>query len=354
MTNKQNNTRPRRLALRIILITVAVLAAIALVLAGVYYALYRRGRDSLLGHSGSIETPESLVDNAEDEGRLVTYEGETYLYNENVVSFLVLGVDKADINADASYGNNGQADSLFLATLDTITGAVKLIPLSRETMTDVNVYASDGSYIGIKKLQLCLAYAYAATPEEGCENVCRSVQRLLYGMPIDGYVAIDLDGLKALNSAVGGVQVTALEDLTFYHSPDDVTQIQKGQTVTLNDKTVIPYIQHRGDDVNANNRRMQRQQQFLNEFIRVAASKVKGNFTLLEKYYNAVKPYAVSDLTLSEITYLASTYLVGGQRSLEYLSVTGDTTLGEEYVEFYPDETSLYEAVLAAFYTKAE
>ena len=263
MTN-QPNDRPHRRGLRITLIALAVIAAIALVLGSVAYALYWSGRASLMGHDSNIDAPDSLIDNAEGDGLTVTYKGEDYVYNKNVVSLLFMGVDKSNIEADSQYGKNGQADSLFLATLDTKSGFTHIIPLSRETMTEVNVYASGGAYLGTETLQLCLAYAYASSPKEGCENVCRSVQRLLYNVPIDGYVAIELNGVKALNTAVGGITVTAPEDLTFHHSPTDVTRIKKGQTITLNSKTVIPYIQHRADDVNANNRRMQRQQQFLN------------------------------------------------------------------------------------------
>ncbi len=349
MTNERNNPPSHRRAWRIALISLAVIAALALVLASVYYALYWKGRASLMDRDNSLAAPESLVDNAEEEGKLITYKGTTYRYNESVVSLLFMGVDKADIQSDGGYGKNGQADSLFLAALDTRNGSAKIIPLSRETMADVNLYDVNGQFIGTKSTQLCLAYAYAANAEEGCENVIRSVGRLLYGMPIDGYIAIDFDGVKALNNAVGGVTVTSPEDI------DDAfgqRVISKGQTVRLNNNSVIMYIQKRGDDVDANNRRMLRQKQFLNEFIRIAANKVKSNFTLLEKYYNAVKPYAVSDLTFSEITYLASTYLVGGQRAIEYLSVIGESHLEGEHVEFTPDETSLYEAVLSAYYTK--
>lgn len=353
MTNEQNNRPIHRRALRAVPILLAILAALALVLAGVYYALYWRGRASLFDRNNSIALPESLVDNAEEEGRLITYKGETYRYNESVVSLLFMGVDKTDIQADGGYGKNGQADSLFLATLDTDNGAVKIIPLSRESMVDINLYDADGKFLGTEDRQLCLAYAYGATAEEGCENTCRSVGRLLYGMPIDGYIAIDLDGVKALNNAVGGVEVSVLDDIKIYHE-GNLHHLVVGETVRLNDTTVLPYIQRRDDDLNANDRRMQRQKQFLGEFIRIAAKNIKSDFTLLEKYYNAAKPYAVSDLTLSEITYLASTYLVGGQPAIEYLPVSGESKLEGEHVAFHANETSLYEAVLAAFYTKAE
>ena len=351
MTNEQNNRPIRRRVLRAMLTVLAVLAALALVLASVWYALYWRGRVSLFENDNSIDTPESLVDNAEEEGKFITYKGETYRYNESVVSLLFMGVDKNDINADGGYGKNGQADSLFLATLDTDNGAIKIIPLSRESMVDINLYDADGKFLGTENRQLCLAYAYGADAKEGCENTVRSVGRLLYGMPIGGYVAIDFDGVKALNKAVGGVEVSVLEDIEIYHEGIHHNLV-KGQTARLNDITVLPYLQRRGDDLDANDRRMQRQKQFLGEFIRVAAKNVKGNFTLLERYYTAVKPYTVSDLSLSKITYLAGTYLVGGQTAIEYLPVTGESKLEGEHVGFHPDQESLYEAVLAAFYTK--
>ncbi len=349
MTNGQTNHPIRRRILRAALIILAVLTALALIAVSVYYALYWRGRADLFDRNNRIETPDSLIDNADDEGKHITYKGEEYRYNEAVVSLLFMGVDKADIQADGGYGENGQADSLFLAALDTANGNVKVIPLSRESMVDVNLYDADGQFIGTQKRQLCLAYAYGATAEEGCENTSRSVARLLYGMPIDGYVAVDFEGVKALNKAVGGVTVTPKETLK---DARGTVLFNKGKPVRLNEESVLNYIRLRDDDADANNRRMQRQKDFLNEFITLAAKNVKKNFTLLEKYYNAAKPYTVSDLTLSEITYLTSTYLVGGQRAITYLSVTGESKQEGESIAFYADETSLYEAVLAAFYTK--
>ena len=336
-----------RRARSIVFGVVGALAAAALVLAGVYYALFWQGRSSLFERNESIVTPESLVDAAENEGQRITYKGEAYRFNDAAVSMLFMGVDKTDVQQNGTYGRNGQADSLFVATLDTKSGEIKVIPLSRESMVDVNMYAVDGNFVGIQNQQLCLAYAYGATGEESSENVIRSVKRLLYGMPIDGYVTLDMDGVAVLTDAVGGVKVTALENITRW---DESVIIKKGNAVVLDSDTVLRYICKRDNDVDANNRRMQRQRQFLNEFINTAAGKVKKNFTLLEKYYNAAKPYIVSDLSLSEVTYLASTYLVGGQVEIRYLNVTGQTKMGTEHVEFYPDQTSLYEAVLNAFY----
>ena len=34
--------------------------------------------------------------------------------------------------------------------------------------------------------------------------------------------------------------------------------------------------------------------------------------------------------------------------------IPGETRMGEEYLEFYPDETALYEMILDIFYTEVE
>lgn len=341
--------KPRRW-LRVLIAVVAAFAAAALLLTGVYYWLYTQGRLTLRRGAGDISAPESMVDAVEDDGMTVQYRGASYRYNEDVVSVLFLGVDKKTVSRNEGYGRNGQADSLFLAAIDTKSGAVRILPLTRESMVDVDIIGVGGGYAGVEKTQLCLAYAYGATGDESCRNVARSVSRLLYGVPVDAYVAIDLQGVKTLTNAVGGVPVTALE--TFQAGNFSFVQ---GQKVTLKGNNAEAYIRYRKDSVDGNSLRMKRQQQFLEAFFQKAKSQIKSNFTVVGTYYNTAKPYIVSNLTLSQITYLAGSGLTSGDdRGIEYISITGETVKGEKFVEFYPDATSTYEAVLAAFYTRVE
>ena len=346
MTSPQTKTTSRRV-LKIILIVLAVIAVALGAVAGGYTWLYYQGQRSLHA-SGDISTPSHLVDDA--DGDLVVYQGKTYRYNDNITAILVMGVDKQDIQTDSQYGENGQADSLFLMAMDTQSGAVHMIPISREVMVDVNLYAADGTYSGVKKTQLCLAYAYAASGEEGCRNVARSVSRLLYGVPVEKYMAIDLAGLSALTDVIGGVPVTTLEDLEL-----DGTLVKKGQTLTLNGKQAINYIRERDQDTEANVRRMARQKQFLTSFMDQAGQLLQTNMSRLPGLYNTAKPYVVSNVTLSELTYLATNILPGGNwRRPSYHTITGQSVLGERYVEFYADSASVYEAVLATFYTEID
>lgn len=332
---------------KVLLGILAALLAVAVLLGGVYAWLYNAGRQALFSKNDPISAPTSLVEM--DDNDQVIYNGETYQYNDKVTAILFMGVDKSDIQQNTHYGNNGQADSLFLAAIDTATGAIRIIPLSRESMVDVNLYAADGTYLGVEKSQLCLAYAYGNTAEKSCENVVRSVKRLLYGVPIASYIAIDLEGIQAMTDAIGGLRVTAMEDISLPPHLD----VKKGQTVHLTGKAAQLYIQYRGQDVQANNRRMQRQKQFLGAFISSAGSSLKKDFTKLTTYYNTAKPYVVSDLTISQITYLASCALGGNSwQAPTYIPITGNTMMGEKYVEFYADPTAAYEAVLQAFYTK--
>ncbi len=346
MTNPQNKPTPRRV-LKILLIVLAVIAITLAAVAGGYAWLYYQGRQSLHA-SGNISTPSHLVDGV--DGDLVIYQGKTYQYNHNITAILVMGVDKQNIQTDGQYGENGQADSLFLMAMDTQSGAVHMVPISREAMVDVNLYAMDGSYSGVEKTQLCLAYAYAASGEEGCRNVTRSVSRLLYGVPIEKYVAIDLAGLSTLTDVIGGVPVTTLEDLEL-----NGTLVKKGQTLTLNGKQAINYIQERDQDTEANVRRMARQKQFLTSFMDQAGQLLQENMSRLPGLYNTAKPYIVSNVTLSELTYLATNTLPGGNwRRPSYHTITGQSVLGEKHVEFHADSASVYEAVLATFYTPVD
>lgn len=344
------HSRPRRRGIRILLAVVAAIAVAALLLTGGYWYLRQQGRLSFLRRRGGIDSPSSAVSTDADDPDLITYQGKTYRYNENIVSLLFLGVDKKDVQANEGYGKNGQADSLFLAALDTGTGRVRIIPLTRESMVDVDLYTVEGNYAGTQKLQLCLAYAYGSTGEDCSRNVARSVSRLLYGIPVDAFVTIDLQGVQKLTDAVGGVSVEALESFT-----TEGYTFRQGKSVTLRGAGAEAYIRYRTSTVDGNTKRMKRQQQFLSAFFNQAKAKLRSNITLIGSYYNVTKPYIVSDLTLPQITYLATSGLAGGTgNGLEYIQIAGETVQGAEFVEFYPDQSSAYEAVLAAFYTPAE
>ena len=204
--------------------SVAAVLVIILAIVALFQGFRMRGKEALF-RNVAVETeklPEekqSGDDRAKiacEQGKEVTYQGEKYVYNEDLVSILFLGVDKKafEEGGTAGDGKAGQADALFLLVLDTKTGKSRLIAISRDTMTDVNVYSDLGNFIGTEKLQLCLAYTYGDGKEKSCENTVRAVSRLFYRMPVAAYAALDLDAIAVLTDAVGGVEVTVTKDLT--------------------------------------------------------------------------------------------------------------------------------------------
>ncbi len=328
---------------KVFIIILSIILAAILIVTATVLILIKQGEKKLVDNTGiNIEQNEEIF--VEDD--IITYNDSRYQINENVTSILFIGVDKRKINEDKEIGSNGQADTLFLACLDTKTNDIKIIPVSRESMVDFDLFDKSGKFAGTKNGQICLSFAYSNDAKGGSENVKNAVSRLLCGVNINSYVAVDLGAIVALTSEIGGVELTSLET---------VSRFKKGEKVNLQGYDAFYYLQSRGTDVDANNRRQARQKQFLKAFATKMGNNVVSDFTKLVKYYNIASPYFTSDLDLSEITYLAKTCLskdIG--EKVEYLNISGETKIGEKYVEFYPDENSIYEAVLEAFYVKID
>lgn len=331
---------------KITLIVLAVLLAIALLLVGTFFILSFIGKSQFHKQDTHIVAPDVII---QDENT-ISYKDKKYVLNKNVISILVIGVDRDNIDEDLGIGNNGQADVIFVATIDTKTKKSHIIPISRETMVDVNQYATNGKYTGVKQEQLCLAYAYGSTPEQCSENVMASVRRLLYGINISSYVTIEMEGLERLTDLVGGINVTCLEDMWTKR-----LAASKGEKLLLNGTQATAYIQYRGDDDEANARRMERQKQFLSALLNKTGNSVVNNFSNLTKYYNDLSPYFSTNVTFAQITYLAQNCLsLNFGDALNYKNIEGKLVQGEKWIEFYHDEETTIQTIIDIFYTPVD
>lgn len=327
---------------KIALIILAVFLALILIFVSAFLILSAIGKHQFHKDDTHISTDSITV----EDDKTISYNGKSYTLNKNIVSVLVLGIDRDNINQNLGTGKNGQADVIFVATIDTKTKKACIIPISRETIVDVNLYTKDGNFAGTKKEQLCLAYAYGTTPEECSKNIMTSVQRLLCGININSYVTIEMDGVSKLTDMVGGVQVTCLEDIV-----NTKIQFYKGNKISLNGTNAMTYIQYRGDDLEANQRRMQRQKQFLSALMNSTGNAVLNDFSNLTKYYNTLSPYFSTNVSFPQITYLAQNCLtLNFGDALDYKTIDGTLTQGEDWVEFYADEDSVIQAVIDVFY----
>lgn len=334
-----------------------ILVLILLLLVVLFLALKVLGENAMLGRKDEeveVTAPEQEDIILEDEGETITYKGETYLYNENVTAVLCMGIDREDIEGNVStIGQSGQADMLMLAILDTENGNVNLWNISRDSMTDVDIYNVDGDYIRTENLQACLAYAYGDGQKTSCENTVRAVSRLLYGMPIQSYAAIDLDAIRPLNDAVGGVEV-------MIHEEDILPpRFKPGTTVLLQGDDVEAYVRSRrteqpDEPIDTNNNRMARQRQYMMNFIQKALHMTKEDLTTPVKLFNIAMEddHMVTNLNMQKVAYLTTVFSKVNFTEESFRTVPGEVVAGEEYAEFHVDDEALYQMILDTFYVK--
>lgn len=328
-----------------------LIAFLVVILSGfiTIFVLIQKGKSSLLDVESMQINPGSNVSqvDVEDDGKTVEFNGKKYQYNENMTAILCIGVD-TDKFSDAAdvKGKNGQADALFLYAMDTKTGKSTLIPISRDSMVDVDMYSGDGNYLSSSKKQLCLAYAYGDGKHTSCENTVKSVSRLFYGLPINSYVAIDLKAIEVLSKKVDGVPVVPDEDFSY-----NGYSFYKGKKTNLKGIDARMFVQGRDQSkLDSNLNRMARQKQFVTSFFGKAIAKTKEKITFPIDVYNSTKEYFITDLDVAEISFLASC-VVKNNVNLEYKSIKGSMKMGKEFAEYHADDESVYSAVLEVFYT---
>ncbi len=353
---KKKKTSP----LKVFGIIAGVLIAILVIIAAVLTILMFKGQKAALGANKEVENivvpaeveEEATVETDSDENTYIFYNGKKYIYNDKVTTILFAGIDQHADEQLGTFGTAGQADTIFTAALNTETGKYKLMAISRDTMTDVNILDKNGKFIGTEKQQVCLAYAYGDGKEGSCENLKRSVSRILLGVPVNSYAAIDLDAIPILNDGVGGVEVTVNEDLTRYNP-----SLWLGASLTLDGKQAETFVRARDiyGDENQNNLRMERQKIYLTSFIQKTLALTKQDIKTPLRLYNSVSDYMVTDIDTSMITYYTSVFLKTGFSAEENLiKLPGTTTASDKYAEYYIDSSALFDIVLDTYYTEVK
>jgi len=334
----------RSLPLKILRAAAVVIAILLISIAAIWLLLNNIGRWKVMGdQSGVVENDYAV---SQDEGKTLDYSGVTYKRNENLVSIALLGVDKEELGTtDGIVGTAGQADTIMVVVFDVKTGDTKIISIPRDSMAIVDLYSTDGSYVGEKTLQICLAHAYGNGTDTSCENVIASIGRLLYGIPINLYASLDLSGISALNDAVGGVTVEALESFG---------RFKKGDIVTLDGAEAVDYVRHRDTlRLDSDSDRRDRQIQYSRAYVSKAAKQALGSFSVVSSLYNKATYYSYTNVTLSMATYFATTFLSKGVSFDKIYPLRGEIKLGESgLAEFYVDEKLAFETVLEVYYTK--
>ncbi len=278
----------------------------------------------------------------------VKYNGTIYDYNEDIMTFLVMGIDKMDEEVTEVYGeiDGGQADALFLVVFNPHDRTTKVIGINRNTMTDVEIYDEYGNYMTTYEAQIAVQHGFGDGLEESCELQQRAVSNLFYQLPIHGYAAVNMSAITTINDAVGGVEVTPEQDFSI-----DGYDFYEGQPVLLEGEQAFAYL--KGRDVNqigSADKRLARQKQYLTAFINKVKASAKSNPTLAVDIYKAISMQMTTNVTVDEVSYLATTVADYDFGVDNFYLLKGQTMMGEKFEEFYPDEDAKYQMFLDIFY----
>ena len=229
----------------------------------------------------------------------------------------------------------------MVISLDKSNETVRVLQVSRDTMTDVDLFDVSGKYYTTVKAQIATQYAYGNGVQSSCFATKKTVSELLYDLPMDGYLSLNLSAISILNDAVGGVTVTVPEDYT-----DIDPAFTEGTTITLTGEQAEKDVRKRDITVlGSNNGRMQRQMQYIPALIQSIRKKVGSGGDYYKMLEPILEPYMATDLSADQINQLGRYEFL--EDETEYLQ--GEMKQGE-HDEFYVDEKNLQEILIKMFY----
>lgn len=341
---------------------------LALIGAGIWFFFLREGapvlaktesagasQNAVAPVSGEIREPETVqqseadyveINTLDDFGKekwnegLIRYRGKFYRYKENLQNYLFLGIDNDGIVEPAADGiSGGQSDAMFLLVVDHAKQEVSIIAINRNTIVPIDVYDREGNFIVQMDLQICLQHGYGDGMKLSCMRSVEAVDRLFRGIPISGYISLNMGGLADVNDAIGGVELTPIESI----KRGEIV-LQKGEPLTLSGEQAYVYLRTRDvDEFGSANGRLERQEQYIKAFI----AKLMQNPSLGNKLYEAGKDYMVASIDLPK--------LINSTKDMTFdddhmYNIVGDTEFADGFERYNVNEQALIELILTVFY----
>lgn len=274
---KRTKTKKKRKGLRIFL---WIVLGIFLVLGGIVgYAVYQT--------KSTMDTIYEPV--AGKTAKPVELDGN------NPFSVLILGIDQRE-------GDVGRSDTTMVATVNGTTNKAQMLSIPRDTRAEIIGHNSTN--------KINAAYAYG-----GVKMAEDTVTNFLNGIPINYYIKINMEGLKDLVDAVGGVEVYNDMDISLKDK-----EFKKGN-VTLNGTDALAYVRIRKTDARGDFGRQMRQQEVIQAVVeKVATTQTLWNF---DEILSAVGKNMQTDLTMTDITRIAKNY-ISARNNVENMTVAGD------------------------------
>ena len=280
---------------------------------------------------------------SQTEHSLVYYEGEAYKYNSDIQNILFMGIDQdTEIHSQNIPGTNGQADCIFILSVDRQAKTGKILQIARDSMTEIDIYDSNGNYYTSMEGQLALQYAYGSGAKNSCWAMKKTVREFLYDLPISGYVAMDIAAVSELNDLLGGVTITVPEDYTLIDP-----SLVKGQTIVMDGELAEKYVRYRDvNEAGSSHARMRRQVQYIPALLETFQQEVGDDSRRGQQIYESISQYLLTDLSPDEIEEFQE--YKWDMENIVYLE--GEIVQGEEFEEFHVNRDALQKKLIELYY----
>ncbi len=307
-----------------ILIVIGICVVALIVIAGISLAVVLNVGKSELLDSGE----------GDQSYKTVEYQGKTYVYNEAMTSICIIGTDKIYGYVDEE--SSASADAILLLAYDTSSGKATLVNVPRNLKMSYTIDVPNVGPVVFPDNYLSAAYAlYADNDAEASQQVCDAVSGLLNNIPINNYCSLLESAIGPLTEAMGGVTLTAIQDVPW-------VGVEKGETYTMTGEQALRYVQWRNIHVlTSPTDRMMRQRQFAEAFVDQTIETAKKDPTVLVDMYSIMTNpnYITTNIDSSELTYLVSTAMSNGFKELSLAQIpyddyfNRDTSMSEYYVK---------------------
>lgn len=332
LPKKRNKNRRKRIAA--VLVICGVLAIVAVFAAGIW-------KQQRKAH---METDGASVSSEENTSESITYKGKTYVYNDHLSNYLFMGIDTKGDMETAESGNAGQADAVFLVSVDRVTKEMQVISIPRDTMTEIEMFSVSRKSLGLMENHINLQYAQGDGKTESCELMKTAVSKLLGGIPVHGYCSVNMDGIPVMTEAAGNVQVVIPDNSLEEVNPE----FTEGAEVTLTKDNVEQFVRYRntGREQSALVRQ-DRQKIFIEAYMKKAQEQYAKDASFVTGLYESMKPYMVTNIGNDLFVKLLS---VAQEGKSSVHTLPGKGAQGEYFDEYRVDAEALQEMIISVFY----
>lgn len=246
-------------------------------------------------------------------------EGAPASLNENMYTFLVVGLDQV----------SNSTDTIMVGRIDTETHKIDVVSIPRDTMVNVSW--------GTKRVNTYYS-SDLVSGGNGIDGLMKGIRDLV-GFDIDCYAVVDLEAFVELVDAIGGVDYDVPIDMYYYDPSQGLNISIPAGMQHLDGETAVKVVRFRSGYPTADIGRIGTQQDFL---MSVASQMLTlGNIPNLPTFIDIFEKYVTTNLSAANISFFARQFLMCKSEYISFHTAPGnggDSVKGNSYYSLYVDE----------------